>query len=311
MSQPSKIFKSHGEQIDLLRSRGMCIEDEAEVRRILERVNYYRLSGYWYSYRQPPSDGSQRLDTFVEGTSFAEVVSLYEFDERLRAGVFMCLTPIELAVRSTLGHELGRIDPLIHLRPEILGPVAREPKSATEPSYKYKKWKRLYEKELSLSREDFVTHHKNKYSGQLPIWAAIEIIDWGSLSYLYQLAPIDVRDTIADRIRLTSAQLGSWLKALNIVRNYSAHHARMFNRVYTIKAKLPTQDDVPELEPATNAINRCFGQLTLIQYLLNELGVGDSTILPNILETYPAAKMVPQSHMGIPSSWETLPLWKH
>ena len=143
MSQPSKIFKTHGEQIDLLRSRGMCIEDEAEARRILERVNYYRLSGYWYSYRQPPSDGSQRLDTFVEGTSFAEVVSLYEF------------------------------------------------------------------------------------------------------------------------------------------------------------------------EPATNAINRCFGQLTLIQYLLNELGVGDSTILPNILETYPAAKMVPQSHMGIPSSWETLPLWKH
>ena len=131
------------------------------------------------------------------------------------------------------------------------------------------------------------------------------------MSYLYQLAPIDVRDTIADRIRLTSAQLGSWLKALNMVRNYSAHHARMFNRVYTIKAKLPTQDDVPELEPATNAINRCFGQLTLIQYLLNELGVGDSTILPNILETYPAAKMVPQSHMGIPSSWETLPLWKH
>lgn len=125
----------------------MCIEDEVEARRILERVNYYRLSGYWYSYRQPPSDGSQRLDTFVEGTSFAEVVSLYEFDERLRAGVFMCLTPIELAVRSKLGHELGRIDPLIHLRPELLGPVAREPKSATEPSYKYKKWKRLYEKE--------------------------------------------------------------------------------------------------------------------------------------------------------------------
>ncbi|MDK8845628.1 hypothetical protein QP888_03695 [Corynebacterium sp. MSK297] len=44
MSQPSKIFKSHGEQIDLLRSRGMRIEDEAEARRILERVNYYRLA---------------------------------------------------------------------------------------------------------------------------------------------------------------------------------------------------------------------------------------------------------------------------
>ncbi|PMD04403.1 CAAX protease, partial [Brevibacterium paucivorans] len=32
------------------------------------------------------------------------------------------LTPIELAFRSTLGHELGRIDPLIHLKPNLLGP---------------------------------------------------------------------------------------------------------------------------------------------------------------------------------------------
>lgn len=145
----------------------------------------------------------------------------------------------------------------------------------------------------------------------MPIWAAVEIIDWGALSYLYQLAPINVRDTIADRIRLTAAQFGSWLKALNIVRNYSAHHARMFNRVYTIKAKLPAQHDVPELASVVDVINRCFGQLTLIQYLLKELDVGDPTILPKILETYPAVKVLPQSHMGVPSSWETLSLWKH
>lgn len=85
----------------------------------------------------------------------------------------------------------------------------------------------------------------------------------------------------------------------------------MFNRVYTIKAKLPTQNKVPELEPAANALNRCFGQLTLIQYLLNEFGVGDSTILPNLLETYPTVNVLPQSHMGIPSNWESLHLWKH
>lgn len=197
VSQPSKIFKSHGEQIDLLRSRGMHIGDEAVARRVLERVNYYRLSGYWYSFRELSPDGDQRLDTFVDDTSFGEVLSLYEFDERLRAGVFTCLTPIELAIRSALGHELGRIDPQIHLKPELLGPVARQPGPSAEPSATYKKWKRLYDKEVSLSREDFVAHHKKKYSGQLPIWAAVEIIDWGSLSYLYQLAPIDVRDTIA------------------------------------------------------------------------------------------------------------------
>lgn len=311
VSQPAKDFKSHGQQIELLRSRGMHIEDEAAARRALERVNYYRLSGYWYPYRERSSNDGKRLDGFVNGTSFEEVFALYEFDERLRAGVFTCLTPIELAFRSTLGHELGRIDPLIHLKPNLLGPVARDPGRSAEASRIYKKWKRLFDKELSRSREDFVVHHKEKYAGQLPIWAAVEVIDWGALSYLYQLAPLGVRDTIASRIRLTAAQLGSWLRALNIVRNYSAHHARMFNRVYALKPKLPAEQDVPELVPAANAINRSFGQLTLIQYLLAELGVGDTTILPSILTTYPRTKLLSLSHMGAPTDWNKLLLWKH
>lgn len=56
VSQPAKNFKSHGQQIELLRSRGMHIEDEAAARRALERVNYYRLSGYWYPYRERSSN---------------------------------------------------------------------------------------------------------------------------------------------------------------------------------------------------------------------------------------------------------------
>ena len=135
MAQPSKNFRSHGQQIELLRLRGMHIEDEAMARRALERVNYYRLSGYWFPYRQRSSNGGQRLDEFIAGTSFEEVLALYEFDERLRVGV---LTPIELAFRSALGHELGRIDPLIHLKPNLLGPVARDPGRSAEPSRTYK-----------------------------------------------------------------------------------------------------------------------------------------------------------------------------
>ena len=311
MSQASKIFKSHGQQIDILRSRGMKFEDEVEARRTLERVSYYRLSGYWYPYREMSSNGGQRLDTFINGTFFEEVLALYEFDERLRAGVFTCLIPIELALRSALGHELGRIDPLIHLKPNLLGPVARNEKASIQHSRTYTAWRGIFDKELSRSREDFVTHHKKKYSGQLPIWAAVEIIDWGALSYLYQLAPIDVRDTTASQIRLTAAQLGSWLRALNIVRNYSAHHNRMFNRVYTLKPKLPAKHAVPELAPVANAINRSFGQLTLIQYLLAEFDIGDRTTLPTVLTTYPRTKVLPLSHMGVPAEWATLPLWKH
>ncbi|KKO79875.1 hypothetical protein WU87_07130 [Corynebacterium minutissimum] len=58
------------------------------------------------------------------------------------------------------------------------------------------------------------------------------------LSYLYGMSPNIVRKRIAEPCGLTGPQLESWLKSLNILRNYAAHHARMFNRVYDIKPKL-------------------------------------------------------------------------
>ncbi|MGV9197176.1 Abi family protein [Arcanobacterium canis] len=304
----AKVFKTHGEQIALLRSRGMDITDEAAALHVLERVNYYRLSGYWYPFRVPSPDGAHRLDEFIEGTAFDDVVSLYAFDERLRVATFTVLTPIELALRSMLGHELGRIDPLIHLRPELLGPVARKSIS-DEPSKQYSMWHGRYSKELSVSREDFVAHHRHKYGGQLPVWAAVEVMDWGSLTYLYRLAPSSVRDTLSARAGLTAAQLGSWIKVLNIVRNYSAHHARMFNRVYALKPRLPKTGTHLTLDAVAPVINRCFGQLTLIQYLLKVWDIGDQTLLPEVVATYPNICALPISHLGAPDNWHELPLW--
>lgn len=47
MVEPSpKVFKTYDQQIALLRSRGMRIDDEVYARMALEQVNYYRLSGY-------------------------------------------------------------------------------------------------------------------------------------------------------------------------------------------------------------------------------------------------------------------------
>lgn len=75
--------------------------------------------------------------------------------------------------------------------------------------------------------------------------------------------PNIVRKRIAEPCGLTGPQLESWLKFLNILRNYAAHHARMFSRVYDIKPKL---NNDPKLTPVANRMNRVFGQLSMIQY---------------------------------------------
>ena len=58
--------------------------DRESAEATLRRVNYYRLSGYWYPFRKQAEGG--REDDFYEGTRFSDVVSLYEFDAPASSG---------------------------------------------------------------------------------------------------------------------------------------------------------------------------------------------------------------------------------
>ncbi|MDO4887226.1 MAG: Abi family protein [Actinomycetaceae bacterium] len=300
----AKQFKTYTEQVDLLRTRGMHIDDQDRAERLLARLNYYRLSGYWYPMRLPTPGVRVRRDEFIDGASFDVVVALYEFDERLRHAVFIELDRIEMAVRAMLGYELGRIDPLAYLDAKHLGARAHHPHKSGRSMHDM--WLSKYEAALKLSKEDFVTHHKTNYGGAIPIWAAVEIMDWGMLSYLYGMSSDIVRNSIACQCKLSAPQLESWLKSLNIVRNYAAHHARLFNRVYTIKPKL---NDDKRLVSVKERTNRTFGQLTLIQYLHRQLDLSPADRLPELMDTYPHNPFVPLERTGAPDNWHDLSLW--
>lgn len=260
--KPTKQFKTYSEQVELLRTRGMSVADPEYAASVLARLNYYRLSGYWHPMRSFGTPEGAVDAPFRPGTSLDLVVNLYEFDERLRHAVFIELDRVEMVVRARLGYELGRLDPLAHLDLHRLGARARQRRKDGRRVHDV--WLKKYHSALKQSKEAFVAHHKSEYGGTLPVWAAVEVMDWGLLSYLYGMSPNIVRNRIAEECALSSPQLESWLKSLNILRNYAARHARMFNRVYDIKPKLSRQ---ARLVQVAGVMNRVFGQLSLIQYL--------------------------------------------
>lgn len=230
MGEDVKAYKTYAEQVALLESRGMDMGDHDTAMATLRRVNYYRLSGYWYPFRMLSSSGRQ--DDFYGGTRFSDVVALYDF------------------------------------------------------------------------------HHNQKYGGRLPVWAATELLDWGSLTYLYGFAPRDAQDVVADACGLTAPQLTSWFKALNLVRNTCAHHGRLFNRVHTISPKLPRIGRHPDLDAVSTDWSRTFGQLTLVQFLADRLGPGRSKLLPAVMKSFPTVQIVPLSHVGALEDWQSAsPLW--
>lgn len=293
-----KQFKTYEEQIALLASRGMAVGDHQTAIENLQRVNYYRLSGYWYPFRL--INGAARVDQFLPGTTLNNIIALYQFDANLRAMTFASLAPIELALRALLGHALGEIDECAHLK------LATWSARAATPGYQ--KWITQHQYELANSREDFVEHHHNKYGGVLPVWAAVEVLDWGSLTWLYGFSPRRAQDQVADAFGLSAPQLESWLKSLNIVRNVCAHHGRFFNRVFAIAPKLPANGKFPHLDAAA-PFTRTFGQLTLIQHMLHSQSIGRLTVLPRVLRSFPDLPLLTVEHVGAPTGWKSLELW--
>jgi abortive infection bacteriophage resistance protein len=316
MPSNPKPFKTHEEQLGILLRRGMTAVSHDEAIKFLESVNYYRLSGYWYSFRvkakksfKQKSNQNKRLDEFKVGTTFDNVVSLYRFDTLLRQATFSALSTIEVSFKTLLGYHLGKIDPLIHLKPEKLHPSAKYPSSRKKAgtNTKHEDWLGYYKRGMGTSKQPFVKHHKKHYGGELPIWVAVEVMTWGTMTHLYDLSPESVRVHIASMFDMSAPQLSSLLEALNYDRNICAHQSRFFN------AGLPKPmllDPGHEIDVCGARRDRAYYHLLMIQHLLKSLGVGDISAIPNVLREYPSVPSMSISNMGAPENWEDNPIWK-
>ncbi|MFK0572926.1 hypothetical protein [Endozoicomonas sp.] len=78
----SKPWISYQEQLDRLKQRGLVVTDDDKALSYLERIGYYRLSGYWFPFRERsgeycPINGGNigrtdrlALDQFKPGATF-------------------------------------------------------------------------------------------------------------------------------------------------------------------------------------------------------------------------------------------------
>ena len=78
-----KVFKTLDEQIEILKGKGLVIDDIEYARNIILRENYFFLMGYRHLFYR--SDGSK---TFREDTNFRELYALFTFDRQLRNIIF-------------------------------------------------------------------------------------------------------------------------------------------------------------------------------------------------------------------------------
>lgn len=269
------------EQIEILRSRNLTIENDARAREILSRVNYYRLSAYTLTLK--------KQDVFQPGTTLEDVFALHEFDKHLRAILMRALETIEISFRThiayLLAHKYGPLGYLIK-------------NNFDNHEYHQSNIKQL-QTELDRSDEVFIHHHRQKYSGEFPIWVAIEVTSFGLLSKFYSNLVVEDQDQISKEYYNSKVEfLKTWLHSLAYLRNLCAHYGRLYNRRVSITPKLFRSEKKLGIAP-----NTIFALIMTIGRFLRNTNEWDFFItnLAALTESY---EQVDLSKLGFIDNWE-------
>nr|WP_299244166.1 Abi family protein [uncultured Halomonas sp.] len=321
MTPEPKQWKSFDEQLAILMERGLQVDDREAARSYLERIGYYRLSGYWYPFRQlelQQHDAGQlsyrRSNAFIEGSRFEEVINLYVFDKKLRLLALDALERIEMALRVDIAHLLGEQDIHAHENPKCFhGHFSKQVqrKGYAKGKTWHQVWLERYQQNLHRARrEPFVVHYRKKY-GRLPIWVAVEVWDFGMMSKLYAgMKPID-QDRIAFKYGASDGRtLAEWVRSLNFIRNVSAHHSRLWN-INVLERSAFLADDA-YWQALNNA--RPFFYFCLIQKLMRIIcpnstwGERFQSLTQDFPQTVSSA--VGLKDMGVIDGWRMWELWR-
>ncbi len=290
-----KPFKTYDEQVEILQHKGLTISDPAAARNHLMSLNYYRLSGYSLTLR--------KNDKFHDNVSFDDIMQIYQFDKELKLIVLKYLEDIEIALRTHIAYELGKLDTdeNSELSYRCVNNFSSEEHFAR------------FEQDLITARKDsknelFVKHHEQKYSGALPVWAMVETLSFGAASRLFSSLSVPLQKQICEEYYPNGPRyvtVGAWLEGLVVLRNLCAHHARLFNRGIVLSPSF-SDDDITYFVSQKYERNeigkKLFFRLIIIARLsplpdICELLVSDITDLSN---RYPAVNL---SCYGFKKNW--------
>lgn len=294
----TKLPISIADQIALLKSRGLIFADETYASQILENISYYRFAAYLR-----PMESDKDSHTLRAGATFENVVSLYNFDSKLRILVFDAIQKIEISLRSKMIHQFS----LEH------GAFWFFDESCFTDKHRFVDSMNVLEKELCRSKDDFIKDHISKYgkTEYPPAWKTLELATFGTMSKLFaNFSDTKLKKKIARSYGIPQHEiLESWTAAIGPLRNSCAHHGRLWNRKFPITPLLPSRMRQPWITDFSVPNNKLYAVLCCVAYMLKSIDPNNpfADNLKNLIDSTP---IVSVHAMGFPNTWKNEALWR-
>ena len=304
----SKTFKNLDEQIEILRSKGLVINDVDKAKEVLFRENYFFVSGYRGLFMKNFSDR-----VFIKGTTFEEMYAMFLFDRNIRNIMFKNILIIENNIKSIISYQLSK--KYGFKEKEYLNP-----KNFTQDSLKVRQVKDVLNK-MKRQIKNNVTHHSatlhyiSNY-GYIPMWVSVKVLSFGIMSELYSILKPADKEEIAENYKLTSKDLSIYLSLLANYRNLCAHEDILYDHV--TQRSIPDNKyhvflDIPKVdEEYIYGKNDLFAMIIILKQMLSESEFSDlinevsyeMDILDSKIDSVDTKTIL--NRVGFPDNWREI-----
>ena len=262
-----KTFKSLTEQIEILKSKGLIIEDEYEANKILLRENYFFINGYRHVFMKSPRD-----KTFVVGSTFKELYALFTFDRYFRNIIFKNILIVENNLKSIISYQLSKKYGYKERDYLNVKNFSNDPTKVRRIRDLIDKMKRQIR--INGPHHSATIHYVSNY-GYIPMWVLVKLLSFGIVSELFSILKSEDQNEIAEIYDAPVRYLEDFFPILANYRNLCAHEdilydhrteKRIDNNEYHAKLNIPIMDD-----EYIYGKNDLYALVLILKYVLSDI----------------------------------------
>lgn len=275
----TKPYATAAERVRHLRAKGLSIPRPNVAARKIELIGYERLRIYFLSRRDHNLAGKP----FLAGTSYHDILRIYECDSKLRQICFAAVGQFEILLRNSISESLSL---RYGSHPYFDQDIYRSKEAHLEAL-------QMLSGEYVKTKDRRARHYRDSYSGPaLPgIWTLKEFLTFGKSSRLLKCLNGPIATAIARDFGLPSDDLfQNWVETLVDLRNICAHHDRLFNRAFQ---KQPARYRTAGIPAATSPNNKLRALLQCLDHMMSRKGapVQIENDVKALLRRYPEIKL--------------------
>lgn len=120
--------------------------------------------------------------------------------------------------------------------------------------------------EIARSNDVFIKHNYDNHEGEVPVWAVVEVLSFGTLSKIIKNLKTGTGSTFSvltsnyqfasvkgNLVKPSQKMFASWIQAVSVLRNMCAHNSRIYNRTIHTAPEILNADKVTPA-PAHNGL---------------------------------------------------------